>query len=400
MSLYKFASISRYCASRTVLSTDRRLIVNNVRGFIRNRGGNEETPRSKQYLKALLNGVGVGLAVGIGHAVYTSYKSKDAHLVHERTEAFVLDELPNVKIIRKIVNTKDNHNLDLVLFQYQTCPFCCKVRAFLDGNQFSYSVVEVDAVLRQDIKWSPYKKVPMLLARTKDGKYIQLGDSSMIVSVLSSYLIDPSLDVSEYAKLYPSISYMNDEGKKIHDILNKYHLIYGEKIPKNKSKDDLDSERKWREWTDKHFIHLISPNVYRTKDEAFQTFEWFAKTSGWDEFFPRWERNLMVYVGATAMYLISKRLKKRHNLHEDVRQDIYAACNNWTAELNKRKSKFLGGDKPNLADLSLYGALTSMEGCQAFSDILTHTSIEPWFQAVKKHVTINRGEVFNLLQVQ
>lgn len=159
-------------------------------------------------------------------------------------------------------------------------------------------------------------------------------------------------------------------------------------------------EREWREWTDRHFIHLISPNVYRTKDEAFQTFEWFAKTSGWDEFFPRWERNLMVYVGASAMYLISKRLKKRHNLHEDVRQDIYAACNNWMAEVNKRKSKFLGGDKPNLADLALYGALTSMEGCQAFSDILTNTPIEPWFQAVKKHVTTNRGEVINLLQVQ
>lgn len=106
----------------------------------------------------------------------------------------------------------------------------------------------------------------------------------------------------------------------------------------------------------------------------------------------------MVYVGATAMYLISKRLKKRHNLHEDVRQDIYDACNSWTSELNKRKSTFLGGNKPNLADLSLYGALTSMEGCQAFSDILKNTSIEPWFQAVKKHVTTNRGEVINLLQ--
>lgn len=78
------------------------------------------------------------------------------------------------------------------------------------------------------------------MARTKDGKYIQLSDSSMIVSVLSSYLIDPSVDISEYAKLYPSISYMNDDGKKIHDILNKYHLIYGEKIPQNKSKDDLE----------------------------------------------------------------------------------------------------------------------------------------------------------------
>lgn len=141
MSLYKFASISRFYACRNVASIDRRLVVSNVRGW--KSRSHEEVPRSRQYLKALLNGVGVGLVVGIGYAGYASYKSKDAHLVHERTEPFVLDALPEVKIIRKIVNPNDKHNLDLVLFQYQTCPFCCKVRAFLDGNQFSYSVVEV-----------------------------------------------------------------------------------------------------------------------------------------------------------------------------------------------------------------------------------------------------------------
>lgn len=68
--------------------------------------------------------------------------------------------------------------------------------------------------------------------------------------------------------------------------------------------------------------------------------------------------------------------------------------------LDKRKSQFLGGKVPNLADLALYGALTSMEGCQAFTDILQNTSIEPWFKAVKQHVTTNRGEIINLLQPQ
>lgn len=106
-----------------------------------------------------------------------------------------------------------------------------------------------------------------------------------------------------------------------------------------------------------------------------ETFEWFAEAGEWDQHFPKWERNLMVYVGATAMYLIGKRLKKRHNLHEDVRLDIYEACNAWTNELNKRKSKFLGGKSPNLADLALYGAMSSMEGCRAFADILDNTKI-------------------------
>lgn len=142
MSLYKFASISR--ASRVLLSTDRRIVTTNVRGFIRNR--DEGTSRIRSYVKSLLNGAGFGIVIGVGYTVYTSYKSKDAHLVHERRDAHIIDELPKVKVIRKIVNPKDNHNLDLVLFQYQTCPFCCKVRAFLDGSQFSYSVVEVSFI--------------------------------------------------------------------------------------------------------------------------------------------------------------------------------------------------------------------------------------------------------------
>uniref|UniRef100_A0A915IMU6 Uncharacterized protein n=1 Tax=Romanomermis culicivorax TaxID=13658 RepID=A0A915IMU6_ROMCU len=30
----------------------------------------------------------------------------------------------------------------------------------------------------------------------------------------------------------------------------------------------------------------------------------------------------------------------------------------------------MGGDSPNLADLAVYGAITSFEGCQAFRDIV------------------------------
>lgn len=79
----------------------------------------------------------------------------------------------------------------------------------------------------------------MLLARTKDGKYVQMTDSTMIVSLLSSYMIDPTTPIEDLVKYYPSISYFKDDGKKVNDILNKYHLIYGEKTPKDLSKEDL-----------------------------------------------------------------------------------------------------------------------------------------------------------------
>jgi microsomal prostaglandin-E synthase 2 len=115
--------------------------------------------------------------------------------------------------------------------------------------------------------------------------------------------------------------------------------------------------------------------VYRTKDEALETFEWFSEIGEWNENFPRWERNLMVYVGAIAMWAISKRLKKRHNLTEDVRVDMYNACDRWTKELKKNNKEFSGGTTPNLADLAVFGILSSMEGCLAFQDCLENTNI-------------------------
>lgn len=80
-------------------------------------------------------------------------------------------------------------------------------------------------MLRQGIKWSNTKKVPIMLAKTRTGKYVQLTDSSMIVSVLSSFLKDRDQDIGELAKYYPSISYVNEAGRKTSDIMNKYFLM-------------------------------------------------------------------------------------------------------------------------------------------------------------------------------
>lgn len=181
--------------------------------------------------------VGVGAIGGIGLSVYSSIKEKEDHMINVESEVYIIDELPKVPITRKVVTPKDPYKLDLVLYQYQNCPFCCKVRAFLDSHGLPYSVVEVDAVLRQGLKWSPHKKVPALLARTKDNKYVYMTESSMIISALSSYLLDPTQDIVELVKLYPSISYQDDNGKKKNDVLNKYYLMRGEKaksVPSSK----------------------------------------------------------------------------------------------------------------------------------------------------------------------
>lgn len=53
----------------------------------------------------------------------------------------------------------------LKLYQYQTCPFCSKARAYMDYYGIGYEVVEVNPLTRSEMKFSEYKKVPFLISK-------------------------------------------------------------------------------------------------------------------------------------------------------------------------------------------------------------------------------------------
>ena len=61
------------------------------------------------------------------------------------------------------------------LYQYQTCPFCCKTRAFLDYYRIKYEVVEVNPLFRREIKFSKYRKVPFIVC----GDDVQVCDTDV-----------------------------------------------------------------------------------------------------------------------------------------------------------------------------------------------------------------------------
>ncbi|KAK5968376.1 Prostaglandin E synthase 2 [Trichostrongylus colubriformis] len=251
-----------------------------------------------------------------------------------------------VPISRKIVNPADNSGLNLRLYQYQSCPFCCKVRAFLDYYGFSYEVVEVNPVTKTQMSFSKdYKKVPVITSNE-----ITFKESSLIISQLTTYLKRPNRNLHEIGEMYPSIETVRDDGKLVKICPNKYFIMN-----EDLKAADLASEReerKWREWVDDHFIHLISPNIYRNLAESFETFEWFSKYGEWNDNFSTWSRLLAKYMGAFIMWIIAKRLKKRHNI-TDERQALKNAFDEWMNAIGSNRT-FLGGDKPNLADLVGY----------------------------------------------
>ena len=129
--------------------------------------------------------------------------------------------------------------------------------------------------------------------------------------------------------------------------------------------------------------------MYRTPGESLQAFRWFNEVGEWERHFAAWERMVVIYIGAAVMYVIGKRLKKRHGLKDDVRQSFYDETNNWLRAVKQKGTVFLGGDKPNLADLAVYGALSAVEGCEAFLDLQANTNVKPWYDAMERAIAKN-----------
>lgn len=224
---------------------------------------------------------------------------------------------------------------DVVLYQYEACPFCNKVKAFLDYYDIPYKIVEVNPITKKEIKWSDYKKVPILMV---DGQ--QLVDSSAIIEKLGE-------------KILPE--------KKIDSVA------------------DEDEETKWRRWVDNHLVHVLSPNIYRNTTEALESFDYITSNGN----FSFTQKMTVKYAGAAAMYFVSKNLKKKYNI-TDERAALYEAAETWVDALNDRN--FLGGSKPNLADLAVFGVLRPIRYLRSGRDMVENTRIGEWYCRMEKEV--------------
>ncbi|KAJ6672691.1 MICROSOMAL PROSTAGLANDIN E SYNTHASE-2 [Salix viminalis] len=230
---------------------------------------------------------------------------------------------------------------EVVLYQYEACPFCNKVKAYLDYYDIPYKVVEVNPISKKEIKWSDYKKVPILMV---DGE--QLVDSSAIIDKL---------------------------GNKIH----------GKEIVESASdKDDDDEEIKWRRWVDSHLVHVLSPNIYRNTSEALESFDYITSNGN----FSFAEKITVKYAGAAAMYFVSKKLKKKYNI-TDERAALYEAAETWVDALNGRE--FLGGSKPNLADIAVFGVLRPIRYLRSGRDMVEQTRIGDWYTRMENAVGVS-----------
>eukprot|EP00240_Pyramimonas_obovata_P005369 CAMPEP_0118934676 /NCGR_PEP_ID=MMETSP1169-20130426/13953_1 /TAXON_ID=36882 /ORGANISM="Pyramimonas obovata, Strain CCMP722" /LENGTH=387 /DNA_ID=CAMNT_0006877603 /DNA_START=73 /DNA_END=1237 /DNA_ORIENTATION=- len=230
----------------------------------------------------------------------------------------------------------------VVFYQYDVCPFCNKVKALLDYYKVPYQTVEVNPLTKNEIAWSAYKKVPIV---TLNGE--PLVDSTLIMTEIAAKLSPP-----------------------------KKAGFFG---AKKQAEADAE-EQKWREWVDDRLVHVITPNIYRTVGESIQAFDYITTKGN----FTIVERYAAQVVGVTMMYALSKlRLKKKHNIEEE-RPALYEEMNKFTDALGARQ--FLGGNKPNLADISIFGVLRAVRGMDTWKDVMDNTKVLPWYERMEASV--------------
>jgi microsomal prostaglandin-E synthase 2 len=95
-------------------------------------------------------------------------------------------------------------------------------------------------------------------------------------------------------------------------------------------------------------------NIYRNAKESFQTFDYITENGnfGWVQ------KNAARIVGATMMWSLSSRLKKKYGIEGDEREALYGLAEDWMREMGE--SPFMGGDRPSLADIEAFGVVRSI----------------------------------------
>jgi len=224
------------------------------------------------------------------------------------------------------------------LYQYDVCPFCNKVQAFLEYQGIPFEKVEVNPLTKKEIKFSEYKMVPLAII---NGQQVN-GSSAIIETLMGQNIIS-------------------------------------------------EREKEWCSWVDSHLVHLLPPNIYRTPSEALESFNYITSNSN----FSVVEGIVMRYAGAAVMFLIAKRSKEKYGLSDNPRQDLFDAVEHWSSN-GIKSSLYHGGDEPDAADLAVYGVLRSIVGdnYETWKDLENHSfasrnAFFKWFEAMKNSVNNN-----------
>lgn len=222
------------------------------------------------------------------------------------------------------------------------CPFCCKLKAFLNWKKIAFSATDVNPLTKSEIAFSKdYKKVPIVLHNGH-----QINDSSAILAKL--------------------VSEMKATGSLPRDF-----------------KDSTDGEiSKWLEFVDKRLAVVLFPNITRNMFESWEAFGYINEVPHFNSL----QKFALRISGALAMRLANGKIKKKYEI-SDERLSLLEAVNEWTRS-GLAGRDFHGGDKPDLADVAMYGSLQSIEKFYTFAWLLGQSNRElvVWYNRMRDQV--------------
>ena len=79
------------------------------------------------------------------------------------------------------------------------------------------------------------------------------------------------------------------------------------------------------------------------------------------------------------MWGISGKLIRKYGIEGDLRANLYSDADEWVRAIGTDRP-FMGGKKPNLADLSVFGVIRSVTGTDTFMDLMHKTEISAWYE--------------------
>lgn len=230
---------------------------------------------------------------------------------------------------------------NITVFEYKICPFCNKVKAYLDFLELDYTSIEVNPLTKSEIKFQKeFTKVPVAVLNG-----MTLGDSAGIID-------------------------------KITEKINAGEFIVQKPASEFYAKDTAE----WSEWADKKLAVMLYPNITRSMTESWECFGYIDNVETWN--LPL--RVATKTLGSFAMSFANGKIKKKYGI-VDERLELKNCLLVWTTALDGKD--FLHGDSITMPDVLVFGVLRAIEGLQTHTLIMEENKdLKNWYDRVQAKI--------------
>ena len=123
-------------------------------------------------------------------------------------------------------------------------------------------------------------------------------------------------------------------------------------------------------------MRALPPLIYKNISDSITAFDYITK----EEKFNWFQQRTIKYSGAFVMTMVAKKSAKSQGI-KDPEAHLKKCLSLWAEALAGKD--FLGGKKPNGADLAVFGILRSIEDLPAFKFIEENSKVLNWYRGVE-----------------